>query len=329
MTGPAATITSAPGVLSQRRRGAAWGLAFVAGLSFIAGVAKGDPPPHEPASQASSKDAPLPEVTIRAQREELERQLRSYVGSVIRLPFEESLARWTRPICPLVAGLPPEGTKIVESRLSEIVAAAGAHLAKRPCQANFAVIVTAQPDAVLKAWYTRDWHLFGEATEHTIDRFIETPQPVRVWYNINSEGANSFSTIVQVPGLTGAPEVSGKGPTGVPVIHNSEASRLVFNAVRAISSVIVTIDSSHVRDLNLGQLTDYAALVGLVEVRPHTDVGDTTPTILRLFTGSEEAAPTGLTAWDTAFLKALYNTDHKSKTQRDDIFLRVLHDIAP
>jgi hypothetical protein len=268
-------------------------------------------------------------VTIRAQREELERQLRTYVGSVIRLPFEESLARWTRPICPLVVGLPREENKLIEARLSEIVVAAGARLAKRPCQANFAVIATAQPGAVLKAWYARDWHLFGEATEHTIDRFIETPQPVSVWYNINSEGADSLSTMVAVPGLTGVPEASGKGPTGVPVIHNSEASRLVFNAVRAISSVIVTIDSGRVKDLNLHQLADYAAMVGLVEVRPHADVGDTTPTILRLFTTSGEAAPAGLTAWDTAFLKALYGTDHKSKTQRDEIFLRVLHDIAP
>ena len=320
---------SASGLLSPGRRRAAWGLAVVAGLSFIAGIAKGDPPPHKPASQAPTKDAPLPEVTIRAQREELERQLRGYVASVIRQPFQESLARWTKPICPLVVGLPQGQTKLVESRLSEIMAAAGAPLARRPCQTNFAVLVTARPDAVLKAWYARDWHLFGEATEHTIDRFIETPQPVRVWHNINSEGASSLSTVVQVPGLTGVPEVSGKGPTGVPVINNSEASRLVFNAVRAISSVIVTIDSSQVSDLNLGQLTDYAAMVGLVEVRPDTHVEATTPTILRLFTGSGEASPAGLTAWDTAFLKALYGTDHKSKTQRDDIFLRVLHDIAP
>ena len=325
MTELAATATSVPGLLSQGRRRAAWGLAFVTGLAFIAADtwAWADPPPHKQATEAPSKDAVLPQVTIRGQREELENHLWAYVGSIIRQPFEASLVRWTRPICPLVVGLARQENKLLAARLSEIAAAAGAQLAHRPCTANFAVILTTEPDAVLEAWYKRDYHIFGEASEHTIDRFIETSQPVRVWYNIIKEGAGPLSN------TAGSAALAGKGPTGVPVAGGLEGSRLVFNAVRAFSSVIVTIDSKQVTDFNLHQLADYAAMVGMVEVRPHADVGATTPSILRLFASSTEPAPAGLSAWDTALLKALYTTNNRSRTQRTDIFLRVFHDLAP
>jgi hypothetical protein len=65
-----------------------------------------------------------------------------------------------------VVGLPQEEDRFVRARLSEIAVAAGAHLAPQPCQANFAVIVAAEPDAVLKAWYKHDYHLFGDAAEY-------------------------------------------------------------------------------------------------------------------------------------------------------------------
>jgi hypothetical protein len=154
---------------------------------------------------------------------------------------------------------------------------------------------------------------------------------VRVWYNIISQGAGALSPaeLNGTGGQTGIPELAGKGPTGLPVVAGSDGSRLVFNAVRAFSSVIIAIDSARVKDLSLHQLADYAAMVGLMEVRAHTDVDATAPTILGLFVASGSTAPAGLSAWDTAFLKALYNTDHRSKVQREDIFLRVFHDLAP
>ena len=202
MIGPAAMSTTA---LRVSRHGRCWarGLAVVVWLSFISAQAKPDAGNPE---QGASKRTTLPEVTIRAQREALERQLRAYVTSTIREPFDESLVRWTRPICPLVVGLSREGGEFVRARLSQIAAAAGVPLAPRPCQANFAIVMTAEPHAVLKAWFKRDNHLFGDAAWQTIDQFLKTPRPVRVWYNIKSENANGLSNGMQIPGMI------GKGP---------------------------------------------------------------------------------------------------------------------
>lgn len=159
----------------------AWSLAaLTAALSLIASDAKADPPPYKEAEQAPHTKPMLPEVTVRAQREAVEREVQAFVSGVVRESFDESLARWTSSICPLAVGLPPEQDEFVRARLSEIAAAAGAQLAPQPCQGNFVVIVAAEPDAVMKAWYKRDWHLFGDATENRINEWLNTRVKTRL-----------------------------------------------------------------------------------------------------------------------------------------------------
>jgi ketosteroid isomerase-like protein len=43
---------------------------------------------------------------------------------------------------------------------------------------------------------------------------------------------------------------------------------------------------------------------------------------------SADAVPTGLSTWDAAFLKALYNTNQQWKMQRSQIFESMLRDLA-
>jgi hypothetical protein len=317
VTALAPTATSARGMSGSRYR-LAWGLAVLTALLLIAGQAKADPPPPEQAEQAPPAQPTLPEVTVRAQRQALERRVQAFVSSSIREPFEESLARWNSPICPLVVGLPREEDKFVRARLSEIAVAAGAPLAPQPCQANFAVIVAAEPDTVLKAWYKRDYHLFGDATENQINEWLRTSRAARVWYNTNSESASGLPYTIGISGSR----------SNFPVDTTVEASHIVFNSLRAFSSVIVAIDSGRAKGINLDKLADYAAMVGLAEIRLDADIGEV-PTILRLFSSSEGAKPAGLSDWDAAFLKALYNTSQKTKLQRSAIIQTMVHHLAP
>ena len=75
-------------------------------------------------------------------------------------------------------------------------------------------------------------------------------------------------------------------------------------------------------------MADYIGMVGLTELDIDADVGNT-PTILRLFTSSQETPPSGLTAWDQAFLKALYHTDQSSRLQDSHISMMIVHDLSP
>jgi hypothetical protein len=79
---------------------------------------------------------------------------------------------------------------------------------------------------------------------------------------------------------------------------------------------VARIARSHaaVNQLNLGQLADYIAMLGLAEIRLDGDF-DGISTILRLFERSGDPPPQSLTQWDQAFLYSLYDTQQASMQQ--------------
>ncbi len=128
------------------------------------------------------------------------------------------------------------------------------------------------------------------ASHIVIDDFISKPGPVRVLYR-------------------DAPVV----PSGVhPSVHAAKVGPVTYsgdtwsgNASWYLFRVFVIVDASQLKGVMLGQLADYAALVGLTEIRPVDSLADA-PTILQLFNGTPQDAPAGVTEWDRAFLKSLY-----------------------
>jgi hypothetical protein len=90
---------------------------------------------------------------------------------------------------------------------------------------------------------------------------------------------------------------------------------------------LVVIDTSYSKEYKLGQLIDCAALVGLTEIPANLDAGYA-PSILRLLDESSDAVPPGLTLWDSAFLRALYHSDQGNTTQRSEIAVQMLREVA-
>jgi hypothetical protein len=239
----------------------------------------------------------------------------AFVRAITRNPGssdEDSLVRWNSPICLLVAGLTAEDVKLVSARLSQISSSSGATLARSPCQPNFIVVVTSEPDRVLNAWYARDSRLFGDAASAQIRQFLESSQsrPVRVWYNIDLGRKSGTRNGHFIPSNTRA-----------------ESSAFVGNAAFDFLSVFAIIDTHRTEHTTLGQLADYVAMAGLTRVDLDAGLGSA-PSILRLFAASRENQPSGLSSWDAAFLKALYQSNQTSRTQRFDIAERVTRDIS-
>jgi hypothetical protein len=154
----------------------------VAALALLASGAAAEPlsnfnsPDDQPSGGAAS--AKLPQITVEAQRKDTERRVHEFVSRVAAVSHYESLARWTTPICPLVAGLSRNEGEFVLTRLSEIALSVGAPLASRRCRANFVVLVTPTPAASLKAWVARAHyrHLFGDADPSKIERSLNAPR---------------------------------------------------------------------------------------------------------------------------------------------------------
>ena len=96
-------------------------------------------------------------------------------------------------------------------------------------------------------------------------------------------------------------------------MQSSGASyRLVFPVTRSIGTALVVIDPAQVEQLNIGQFTDYIAMISFVEINQDADLGANS-TILRLFATSNGAAPLEMTRWDKALLRALYTSEHGSR----------------
>lgn len=261
------------------------------------------------AAAAPSAGQSLQSIVVQGERarQTLLQQTHEYLSSVVVRPWEQSLFRWGDPICPLVAGLPRDQGEFILARLSQDFRDVGADLAPAKCRANMYVILTNEPAALLAAWRKRDRDLFNERSIPAIHRFLTSKRPIRVWYNGGS-----------VAGFLGTLNTQTIAGGWLPGSRDSHASSLSWDTTNLLESVLVVVDLRRVQGLNLSQVADYVALIGSTEVRQDAAVGDV-PTILHLFAVTERSAPTDLSEWDRAFLRALYDTDLTDKMQLGEI----------
>jgi hypothetical protein len=295
--------------------------AFVQGvalspLSLLAAVVMADPPAKYPELQSGTE---LSTITVEAERDRavLERRVSSFVSGITMAPYQQSLARWKKemPICPQVAGLPYADGEYVLSRFSQIAEAAGASLAPLVCRANLHILVSSVPDELIAEWSKRNPWMFGTAGGTKIRQFLHSPAPVRVWYNTSFFSADGIACKTYDEGIT----ICEQG---------AQIGQIRLASVRDLASVIVLVDARQITEINMGQLAAYIAMVGLAEIRVDAKLGDA-PTILNLFTNSANAPAIGMSTWDTAYLKALYHTQHDDKTQLLALKASMIEDVAP
>lgn len=277
----------------------------------------------ETSSDSSEK---LQEVIVTAQRAKLADRLTAFVSKISGPQFDGGLPLWGRPVCPRVSGLAQEEGEFIVGRVSDIARAGRVSLAGGKCRPNLYILVTRQPQELLKTMMATQnlKFTFGisyepmdgtpiVASHLVIDDFISKRGPVRVLYRdapIAPSGVHPVVRAAKVGPIT----YSGDTWTG--------------NSSWYLFRVFVIVDASQLKGVTLGQLADYAALVGLTEIKPVDSLADA-PTILQLFNDSPEAAPAGMTDWDQAFLKSLYTTrQHKPAQQRWHVVQAMVSEIA-
>jgi hypothetical protein len=248
-----------------------WQVAVAVGLSIAASLA----------SAAAPKDKVTEEVIVEGTRPEIEKRAYTFVTGVTHDGYlTKSLARWNKPICPLVAGIPVGQGEFILRGVSQAALAAGAPLGPEDCKANF---------------------------------------HIRIWYNAQESCGGGWTATQDASGVLG--QMFAVGGCG------AKDTRLEFNAVRPISSIIMLVDFDDVKETKLGALTDYISMVGLAQVDLDGNWGDA-PTVLRLFSNSADAAVQRMSAWDRSFLKALYNTPQRSRFQRSEMARSMVRDFV-
>lgn len=258
----------------------------------------------------------LGSITIEAARgrKAIRPRVNAFVNAVLVRHWNETMLRWDVPVCPLVAGLPRQYGEYVLARISQAAVEAHAPLAVKACRPNLYVVVSNDPNQLLKKWWDRDKKMYdireGIAPVYT---FLNSRRPIRVWYN-NSIGCGGAG-----PMSSGPVTAIGGGGLGLPGIAppfctggGGFDTLLMYGATRSITSAVVVVDDRQVKSLTFRQMADYVALVSLADVR--IDPARAPPTsILSVFGHSKP--PQSLTFWDRALLYALYNTNHASKLQ--------------
>ena len=254
-------------------------------------------------------------AAVEAQQANVKERVQTFVRTITRntgFSEDESPTRWNTPICFLAAGWGAEDLSSVLTRLAQISAAAGAPLAGKACTPNFVVVSTAEPDHVINAWSAKNKRLFGNASALQIRHFLDSnrSRPVRIWRNIDigRVATTRFGHFV-------------------PSNSHADPSPFAGNSPLGFLSVFEIIDAGRTAGIDMRQLSDYVAMMGLSNIDIDADVGDA-PSILQLFSPARSFA-LRLSDWDTAFLTALYQTDQSSRSQRFEIAQRVAEAVTP
>jgi hypothetical protein len=329
-------------------------LVVAAAITVLAGAVTRADAEQSPGTAAALAGAqhtvsePLQEVTVTAHRIDLEKRISKFVNQIAATENSgEGLARWgAPPACPLVSGLPQKDGEFILERISDIGRSAGVPLGDEHCRPNLYILVTSQPEDLLRGMEKRNRaYTFGvdssfypptETPASVVDEFIKSALPVRVWHNITEKDAwGQPLAYCQAPLILPQCSEAGRNqPECDPTLRYrcgraiAGGSHLVFNAMWTLSRVFVIVDQKRLHEVTLGQLADYIAMSSFAKLKSGAHLEDGT-TILTLFNGAPKAAPAGMTTWDQTFLKSLYATEQKSMLQRSQIAHQMVHEISP
>lgn len=273
---------------------------------------------------AAQAPAPAPgEITVTADplREAAVREAaKRHIKAVLPAPKYGQYGRWNMPVCPTVSGIDDRLAARVAAKLRSEAATAGAKVGKPDCQPNIVITFTSDAAAVATRILAKrpDAAALIEAGDREALR--KAPLPIRWWSAVrledeNGHAATSISTAVafaQVDG--GAPfEV----PTGPDTVYTDSYSGSLVNTHRQVSAAATTVlvDVDLATGYTLDAVSAYVAMAVLAQARLRGEV-DPELTVLGLFRVPAATAPRDLTAWDRAFLKALYNTPTNRPARR-------------
>jgi hypothetical protein len=218
-----------------------------------------------------------------------------------------SLANWRggkRSICPLTKGLSPEQDDYVTARIRALAAYVGAPVQPRPqCEYNVTILFTNNPQAEMDEvfkWATVYFRNRYAGGTRDLIRFT-SGHAIQGWYLMGG-GLNNDLELAHLDVWPIWPQITQHyaaiGPTG---------THFGGGRTSGIGAVILVVDTTKVVGYRIGAIADYLAVLSL-SVAQSPDHCDLLPSILDLTSSSCGARemPSGITAGDLAFLKALY-----------------------
>jgi hypothetical protein len=273
-----------PPALRVFRRGAV-GLALLMAASAPAWAQT------EPTEGASPPITELSPVTVEARS--TEEVIQGFVANVSAVHERNGqVARFDGRICPGVVNLPESAAQVINDRIARAALIAGLSIGQPGCEPNVLVIATENSDR-LAPQLMRDnrrafaYHVsYQQRGPRLLDEFSRPGRTVRWWHMTQRDD-----------------------------FGHDAGSRLRAAHETDIFAAMIVVDTSRLGPVTLNALGDYVALTALARLSPDADLQGL-DTVLNLFELPPSERPAEMTAWDQAYLEALYSARGASVTSR-------------
>lgn len=214
-------------------------------------------------------------------------------------------ARMEEGPCFLVQNLPRPAEEYLSARLTSAAQEAGLAKARPDCQPNIVILFTEDSKALaeslvkkrqglIKPFFNADGTTKGANALHD---FVTSDAPVRWWQiTVPVDPTGRFF----IPSL----DLLEVGNNVQYTVQGME-SRMIRSLRDRLLYTIAIVDLNKLGDATWDQLSDYLAMVSLVQVKPAANLAGY-DTILNLFIKGA-ATPPALSDWDKAYLHGVYD----------------------
>ncbi len=231
------------------------------------------------------------------------------------------IAMFRAPICPFVDGFVDEQNRKIEQRIRNVAQTVGLQAAPAKCSPNVVLMVATNGAATLRKLAGEKPILFQGILPAEVRGLLRQNGPVWTWQTIvesPSDGRSSPSSSDFKTSSGGAPgSAGGGGSTSSRFEENASAlrttiqSRVLKTTRPDLFTSFMLIDFAAIKGLTPTQIADYAAMRTLARTQAKPSLRQRT--MLRLFDIPPDwrAELDQLTAWDVAYLQALYKSTNR------------------
>ena len=227
---------------------------------------------------------------------------REFVSEIAAPPNNRNLATWRTEMCVMAVNMPRTHGQAIVDRVSQVALHLGVQIGEPGCDPNVVIAMSTDAPAMAAQLVERRERTFqpnwtgSSQGDEELNAFVQSTAPVRWWHISIPVDAATGEVAVRMPGDGDSLRVVNK---------RMGATRLRSPLRDDMRKVFVIIDVDDIANVSFEQLSDHVAFLVMAQTDPAADTS-AYDTILNLFKGG---GPERMTAWDLAYLEALYASD--------------------
>ncbi|HEY1073767.1 hypothetical protein [Brevundimonas sp.] len=264
----------------------------------------------------------LEDVEVTGRR--LDTMIRDFIDEVAAPNYNRGLARWSGSVCVGAANLSNDAAQYLVDRVSTVAEDLGLQPGAPGCTPNILIVATEDPQALSQDLIDKSPRAFragGAGMDRggaELRRFAQSDLPVRWWQVSMPVDSETGMRATRLPseGFDAGDDLGRPSQIRnyAPNINIFSASRLTTQIHDNLFRTVIVVDVTKTDRVSINQLADYIAMVSFAQIDPTADTSRYA-SILNLFS-DPQAASSGLTDWDKAYLNGLYDAQRTQKNLR-------------